>query len=66
MKKTLLLTATILLMILIFVFSAQPAEESTELSNGAGAFLCRLFIPGFQELSQPEQIQHIEIGRAHV
>jgi len=60
MKKILLLTATILLMILIFVFSAQPAEESTELSNGAGAFVCRLFIPGFQELSPSEQMQHIE------
>ena len=60
MKKTILLSVTILWMILIFVFSAQPADESAELSNSAGAFVCRLFIPGFQELSPWEQMQHIE------
>ena len=60
MKKTILLAATIFLMVLIFFFSAQPADDSTQLSNGTGAFICRLFIPGFQELSVQEQQQYIE------
>ena len=58
--KYFLLSATILLMVLIFVFSSQPADDSTRVSNSAGAFLCRLFIPGFTELSEEQQTARIE------
>ena len=58
--KFVLLSATILMMIIIYMFSAQPADESTEVSNGVGAFICRVFIPGFQEMPKEQQKDQID------
>lgn len=57
--KIALLTVTILLMILIFYFSSQPADDSTKVSNHVGEFFCRLFIPDFNEKPAEEQIELI-------
>lgn len=44
----------------IFAFSAQPADESTDTSMGFGAKIAGAFIPGFKELTHEEQIEFLE------
>lgn len=47
--------AALMWMGLIFYFSAQPAEESTELSHSVGKKIGECFVPGFSEWSAEEQ-----------
>ena len=59
-------------MVVIFSFSARPGDESEEQSIKAGMMVCHVFVPGFDDLSEQQQIHmaqaidHPEIGRAHV
>lgn len=59
MKKKLrfriLLMLTILCMVGIFIFSSKPADESSEMSHEVGMFICRIFVPGFEQWSAEEQ-----------
>lgn len=63
-KKTVLkivfLSATALLLAFIFIMSAETANESSELSVSLGYNLCKIFRPGFKELSEEEKIQIAE------
>ena len=47
---------TILWMIVIFSFSAKPGNESEEQSIQAGMIVCHMFVPGFGDLSEQQQI----------
>lgn len=63
MKKRWILV--ILWMIIIFTFSAQPAEESGEISLTVGRYVGSLVVPGFQKMSDTRQqkfAEHIEYG----
>lgn len=46
-------------MVFIFCMSAQNASESTETSNAVIIFLAKLFVRGFNEMSNLEQIEII-------
>ncbi|MDY4195397.1 MAG: VanZ family protein [Bariatricus sp.] len=45
---------------IIFVFSAQPGDESTDTSIGFGAKIVGFFIPEFREMSKEEQREFLE------
>lgn len=47
---------TILWMIVIFSFSTKPGNESEEQSIKAGMIVCHMFVPGFGDLSEQQQI----------
>lgn len=42
-------------MVGIFLFSSKPADESSEMSHEVGMFVCRIFVPGFEQWSAEEQ-----------
>ena len=43
-------------MVVIFSFSARPGDESEEQSIKAGMMVCHVFVPGFDDLSEQQQI----------
>ena len=47
-------------MCLIFGFSSQPINESSDLSMKVGERLAKVFVPGFDELSEGEQTAFAE------
>ncbi|SFG39836.1 VanZ family protein [Oribacterium sp. WCC10] len=49
---------TVLWMMVIFMMSSQPADESTETSLRVGEAIAYICVPGFRELSPDEQ-RHI-------
>ena len=49
------LAVTLSWMIVIFSFSAQPADDSGKTSQGVGAFLAELFVPGYEDWSTQRQ-----------
>lgn len=55
-RKKVFLVLMILWMVLIFSFSARPAEISSEDSRSVGLLIGELFIPGFEE--QPAEMQN--------
>lgn len=55
MKRVVFLILSIVWMIGIFLFSAQPADESTETSLYVGEAVCSIFVPGYR--SMPEEGQ---------
>lgn len=55
MKRRVLMVLVFLWMILIFVFSAQPAKESTDMSRFVGYEVGELFISDFENWPEPEQ-----------
>lgn len=57
-KITLLLRIMALAwMLLIFCFSAADGTESSDTSHSVGRFLGRLFISGYSEMSEEEQLE---------
>lgn len=54
------LAATLSWMIVIFSFSAQPADDSGATSQGVGAFLAELFVPGYGDWSMQRQEAFVE------
>ena len=38
----------------IFFFSAQPADDSSQLSGAITRFLLRLFVPGYGQMTEAE------------
>ena len=54
------LAATLSWMIVIFSFSAQPADDSGATSQGVGAFLAELFVPGYGDWSTQRQEAFVE------
>lgn len=59
-RRKVFLVLTILWMVLIFVFSARPAEVSSEDSRSVGLLIGELFIPGFEEQSAEAQDRFAE------
>lgn len=60
MKNYILVAALVIWMCIIFAFSAQPAEESTDISMGVGMRISKIFVPGFEEWETIEQIEFAE------
>ena len=54
------LAVTLSWMIVIFSFSAQPADDSGATSQGVGAFLAELFVPGYGDWSTQRQEAFVE------
>ena len=44
-------------MVIIFAFSAQPSDESTQTSLAVGTMICRIIVPGYESLPLEEQRQ---------
>ena len=59
-RRKVFLGLTILWMVLIFAFSARPAEISSEDSRSIGLLIGELFIPGFEEQSAEAQDRFAE------
>lgn len=55
MKKAIFTVFTLIWMILIFSFSAKPADESTDMSLSAGKVVGTLFIKDFDNWNQKKQ-----------
>ena len=59
-KFRILLILTVLWMAVIFYFSSQPADESTETSLRVGTAIGQMVVPGFLELPQSQQRSYAE------
>lgn len=57
----LLLTATLITMVWIAAFSAQPAADSSAASRGICFFLASLWVRGFSGLPQADQLAEIRL-----
>lgn len=58
--RIILTSATILMMALIFRFSAQPADDSGRMSTSVGLAVCRIFVPDFEEKTESEQMLYAQ------
>ena len=56
MKNKVFFVLTIIWMVIIFSFSARPADVSTEDSYAVGLKIGSVFVSGFDELSEEEQL----------
>src|SRR5699024_11705689 len=54
-RKKIFLVLLIACMVLIFVFSSRPGDESAEDSSWVSMLVGEVFVPGFDEWSQAEQ-----------
>lgn len=59
-RRKIFLILTIIWMIVIFLFSARPADESEEDSLRVGMLIGEVFVTGFEEWEETEQIQFAE------
>lgn len=55
--RIIFLSATVLLLVFVFIMSAKPAEKSAEISLSVDYRLCRLLRPGFDKLTEEEQLR---------
>jgi len=55
MKRIILILITLAWAVTIFVFSAQPADTSTNMSRMVGRKFGQYFVPGFENWSQEKQ-----------
>lgn len=51
---------SLIFMAAIFAFSSRDGNESTEDSYGVGLLVGRIFVPGFEERTEEEQLQFAE------
>lgn len=58
--RIILTSATILMMALIFWFSAQPSDDSSEMSTSVGLAIGHIFVPDFEEKTEAEQILYAQ------
>ena len=58
--KILLPALAISLMITIFIFSAAPADESAMMSFSVGRFMGHIFVSGFDQMDESEQLKYVE------
>ena len=58
--RILLPVLAVSLMITIFIFSDADADESTVTSNSVGYFVAHLFVKGFDQMNEAEQLEYIE------
>ncbi len=60
MFKRVFTVLTILWMVVIFAYSAQPGDESTGTSIWAGMMFGKIFVPDFEDWSEERQIEFAE------
>ncbi len=60
MKQRVFIVLTVLWMVVIFMFSARPADDSTKDSNLVGMVIGHIFISEFDELSEEEKLSFAE------
>ena len=51
---------TLLCMVVIFLFSAEPADESSEKSLGIGYAIADIFVSDFQQWEPQRQLEFVE------
>lgn len=59
-KQIIMTVITVMWMVVIFLFSADPAEESSEKSMGIGYAVADFFVADFQEWSSKERMEYVE------
>ena len=59
-RHKIFLILAIIWMGVIYGYSAQPGDESGETSIWAGTMFARIFVPGFDDWSETEQIEFAE------
>ena len=59
-KKTISLMAVILVASLIFFFSAQPGDDSSQMSNAVTELVLSAMVPGYGGLSESERLPYLE------
>ena len=59
-KSVVWLIITVVWMTVIFCFSAQPADVSTDTSLHVGMAIGHMIVPGFSEMPKEEQIDYAE------
>ncbi|SHJ13355.1 VanZ family protein [Parasporobacterium paucivorans] len=57
-KKIIAIGLVVLCMLLIFLFSSQPAPQSSELSMEIGEAIGKVFVEGFDEMTEGEQADY--------
>ena len=55
-RRKVYLILTVVWMAVIFSFSAKPGDESEIQSLRAGKIVCSIFVPGYENMSEQEQI----------
>jgi VanZ family protein len=55
MRRKVFTILTVVWMVVIFLFSSQDADDSTQVSNSVGKLVGRLFVPGYEQWSMEEQ-----------
>ena len=55
LRNYIFLVLTIAWMIVIFMFSNSPGDESGETSREVGRLFCKIFVPGYEEMVFEEQ-----------
>ena len=58
-RRIIFIAFSLIWMVIIFMFSSETAEESSELSDGMCFKLCSFFIEDFEAMSEEEQIECI-------
>ena len=58
--KYLLTAATVIFMGVIFCFSAQSADDSSEISELVGYKVCTVFVQDFEEMDEVQQLELVE------
>lgn len=59
-RRKVFLILTVVWMAVIFSFSAKPGDESERQSLRAGKIVCSIFVPGYDNMSEQEQISMAE------
>ena len=59
-RRKVYLILTVVWMAVIFSFSAKPGDESEIQSLRAGKIVCSIFVPGYENMSEQEQISMAE------
>lgn len=59
-RRKVFLILTVVWMAVIFLFSAKPGDESERQSLRAGKIVCSIFVPGYDNMSEQEQISMAE------
>src|SRR5574344_452552 len=59
-RRKVFLILTVVWMAVIFSFSAKPGDESERQSLRAGKIVCSIFVPGYENMSEQEQISMAE------
>lgn len=59
-RKCIITGIVLLWMVMIFWFSSQTAQDSSQMSGGVGTFILETVFPGFQDLSETEKVLYAQ------